>query len=63
MWKAVILQSRTRCPALLYKLMGYQTKSIANIGWVEGTAAVTDVVLDEPKSENLKEFVVELCRN
>lgn len=43
---------------LLYKLMGYQTKSIEGV-IVKGTAAVTqDVVLDEPKSENLKEFVV-----
>lgn len=43
---------------LLYKLMGYQTKSIADVVVKGGPAATQDVVLDEPKSQDLKEFVV-----
>ncbi|WP_143197515.1 TonB-dependent receptor [Chitinophaga niabensis] len=44
---------------LLYKLMSYQTKSIADVVVKNGAAANQDVVLDEPKSQDLKEFVVQ----
>ncbi len=43
---------------LLYKLMGYQTKSVADVVVKNGGASIQDVVLDEPKSQDLKEFVV-----
>lgn len=44
---------------LLYKLMSYQTKSVADVAVKTGAAANQDVVLDEPKSQDLKEFVVQ----
>lgn len=41
-----------------YKYMGYQTKSISEVAVKGGAATTLDVIIDEPRSKDLKEVVI-----
>lgn len=42
-----------------FKFMGYQTKSIADVSIKGGQVTTLDITLDEPKSKDLKEVVIQ----